>query len=53
MPVRVCEDYLVHGERLSYWKYVRQGDYNNYIVNNKLYFRFKDILEDESFQKIV
>lgn len=53
MPARVCEDYLVKGEHQSYWKYVRQGDYNNYIVNNKLYFRFKDILIDENFQKIV
>lgn len=46
MPVRVCEDYLVHGDHQSYWKYVRKGDYNNYIVNNKLYFRFKDLLID-------
>lgn len=53
VPVSVCEDYLAQGDNQNYWKYVRQGDYNNYIVNNKLYFRFQDILSDENFKKIV
>lgn len=53
VPVRICEDYLSQGDYQNYWKYVRQGDYNNYIINNKLYFRFKDILRDENFKNIV
>lgn len=53
VPVRVCEDYLEQGYYQNYWKYVRQGDYNNYIINNKLYFRFQDILSDENFRDIV
>lgn len=53
MPVSICEEYLTQGNDKNRWKYVKQGDYNNYIVNNKLYSRFQDILRDENFEKIV
>lgn len=37
-----CEDYLESHHKRDLW-YIRQDDYNNYIVNDRIYTRFSDI----------
>lgn len=37
-------DYLRKGHEEGRWHYTEQGDYNRYIVNNRIYDRFEDIV---------
>lgn len=36
-------DYLLDGHSEGRWHYTEQGDYNRYIVNDRVFDRFKDI----------
>lgn len=42
-PDDTLRDYLLDGHREGRWHYTEQGDYNRYIVNDKVYDRFEDI----------
>lgn len=42
-PDDTLRDYLLDGHSEGRWHYTEQGDYNRYIVNDRVYDRFKDI----------
>lgn len=43
---RTCEGYLREGHRRDWW-YIEQGDYNHYIVNDRISDRYADFREGE------
>ena len=43
VPDDTLRDYLLDGHREGRWHYTEQGDYNRYIVNDRVYDRFEDI----------
>lgn len=40
-----CFDYLRKGHKQCFWYYIEQNDYNDYIVDGKVYNRFSDVLK--------
>lgn len=42
-PDGTLRDYLLDGHSEGRWHYTEQGDYNRYIVNDRVFDRFKDI----------
>lgn len=42
-PDDTLRDYLLDGHSEGRWHYTEQGDYNRYIVNDRVYDRFEDI----------
>lgn len=42
-----CEDYLREGHKKEWW-YITQGDYNHYIVNDRISDKYEDFQEDKN-----